>query len=165
MDTTYVWREWTGLTIPSGTNRIIVCDSCATTALYADYLDHTHEPPRPPATSDAIVGVYEGWHDSSGVDAFYSWLGCTGPQYAHEFVDHRYGWSTIGSCVWPGWRDWVVADGVNRRLTVSLPLLPESHAGQFAAVARGTSTLTGASVPRRWRTRQRRTPSSGLDGR
>jgi hypothetical protein len=95
-------------------------------------------PPPPPPTSRApITGIYEGWHDPAGVDTFYGGLGYSGEQYAHEFIDHRYGWSTIGSGVWSGWKDWVAADNRNRRLTVSLPLLPTSSAGDFQGIVDG----------------------------
>ena len=142
--TSYSWAAFAGISIPAGEKRLIVRQSC-TSAVRFDYLDYNHDedvppPPEspPPSTSKAIVGVYEGWHDAAGVNSFYSWLGYTGgEQYAHEFVDHRYGWSAIGNCAWQGWIDWVAADNVKRRLTISLPLMPATHAGQFAAVARG----------------------------
>jgi hypothetical protein len=147
----YGWAEFAGFSIPAGEKRLIVRQSC-TAPMWFDYLDYNHEegvppPPESPppggttggdSTSKAIVGVYEGWHDAAGVNSFYSWLGYTGgEQYAHEFVDHRYGWSAIGDCAWNGWIDWVAADDVKRRLTISLPLMPATHAGQFEAVGRG----------------------------
>ena len=71
-----------------------------------------------------VAPITPGYHDTSSLDSFYSWLGYTGTQYAHEFVDHRYGWSPIDDCAWQGWKDWVAKDDAKRRLTISLPLLP-----------------------------------------
>lgn len=93
--------------------------------------------PDPGTSSNLKTGIYDGWHDSAGVDKFYSSLGYSGEKYAHEFVDHRYGWSTIGNCLWSGWADWVNVDDTNRRMTMSLPLMPTSSAGDFAGVANG----------------------------
>lgn len=89
------------------------------------------------SSSTPTTGIYDGWRDSSGVNAFYDGLGYSGEEYAHEFVDHNYGWSTIGSGVWSGWKDWVAQDNANRRLTVSLPLLPTSSAGDFQGIVDG----------------------------
>jgi hypothetical protein len=91
----------------------------------------------PPPSSTLTTGIYGGWHDTAGVDAVYKRLDYSGEQYAHEFIDHNFGWSAIGSGVWPGWKDWVAADNPNRRLTVSLPLLPTSHAGDFQGIIDG----------------------------
>jgi hypothetical protein len=93
-----------------------------------------------PATAQTaqVTGDYDGWHDSAGVDAFYTWLsGYSGQKYAHEFVEHRYGWPTIGNCMWSGWGTWVNADDANRRLTMSLPLLPTSSSGDFVGLTVG----------------------------
>ncbi len=92
----------------------------------------------PSSPSALVTGIYEGWRNASGVDAFYAWLGYSGEKYAHEFVEHRHGWGTIGDCLWSGWPSWVSTDDANRRMTLSLPLLPDSHAGDFAGVAAGT---------------------------
>src|SRR5829696_5760056 len=48
-------------------------------------------------TNATVVGVYGGWRDADRVDSFYSWLDYPGEHYAHEFIDHRYGWDTIGA--------------------------------------------------------------------
>jgi len=88
-------------------------------------------------TNATVVGVYGGWRDADRVDSFYSWLDYPGEHYAHEFIDHRYGWDTIGAGGDPIWVNWVAADDANRRLTVSLPLVPVQSAGDFAGVASG----------------------------
>jgi hypothetical protein len=96
--------------------------------------------PPPGGGSNWVTGIYEGWHDVAGVDAFYSWLGAgyTGEKWAHEFVDHNFGWGAVGNCLDSGWSNWVNADNAGRRFSLSLPLLPTSNPGDFAGLAAGS---------------------------
>lgn len=95
-------------------------------------LEVTYTPPSKP-----IAGVYGGYQNSANVDSFYSWLGYPGEKYAHEFIGHEPtdgGWPTIGNCMWDGWATWVSQNNANRRLTMSLPMLPEASRGDFAGI-------------------------------
>lgn len=98
--------------------------------------------PPPSPTNQFVTGVSEGYRDYSGVDRFYGELGgsdgYSGEQLAHEFVDHNYGWETIAAGVHapayagdPTWINWVAKDDPNRRLIVSLPLLPTKDCPRY----------------------------------
>jgi Glycosyl hydrolase family 26 len=96
----------------------------------------TPQPERPAQAGTAEVAVYMGWRDTGGIDTFANWLGR--PVWAHDFLDHRQGWGVIADprAQLAAWDDWVAQDD-QRRLVLSVPLLTESTAGDFAGGARG----------------------------
>ncbi len=120
--------------------------------LYVDNLDLSGSPPpAPPPAPTLVTGIYDGWHDTAGVNAHFSWLGGAdgyqGIQQAHEFMDHQT-WADFdnASSHFGGWKTWVEADNVNRRFSVSMPLLTFSNDKQFAACASGSFDSHFASV-------------------
>lgn len=108
-------------------------------------------PPPPPLEGGALVGVYEGWHDQVGVDAFYSWLGSPDgyqrPELGHEFMDHQT-WTDFDNASghFGGWKTWVAANDTQRRFSVSMPLLTFSNDKQFASCAAGNFDSHFANV-------------------
>jgi hypothetical protein len=82
------------------------------------------------------VAVYMGWRDTAGVNAFANWLGQ--PVWAHDFLDHRQGWQAVADprAQLPAWGQWVAQDD-DRRLVLSVPLLVDASAGDFAGGANG----------------------------
>lgn len=138
--TSYGWFAWT-INVQTGTNKLIYQQTCDTSIAIdrGDYTDDGSTPPPSPPSGSLVVGEYAGWHNWTGVDSFYSWLsGYSGEKWAHEFVDHNYGWSTIGDCLNSGWSNWVNVDDAHRRFSMSLPLMPTSTPGDFAGVLVGT---------------------------
>lgn len=90
----------------------------------------------PAAAGEARVAVYTGWRDPDGVDAFAQWLGR--PVWAHDFLDHRQGWGAVADPrqQLDAWQQWVAGDD-DRRLVLSVPLLIDAAAGDFAGGANG----------------------------
>jgi hypothetical protein len=84
----------------------------------------------------AQPAVYMGWRDTDGVDDFATWLGR--PVWAHDFLDHQQGWDVIADpeAQLPAWEAWVAQDD-ERRLVLSVPLLTNDVAGDFAGGADG----------------------------
>jgi hypothetical protein len=90
----------------------------------------------PAAAAEAEVAVYMGWRDTVAVNAFSNWLGR--PVWGHDFLDHRQGWSAVADprAQLDTWEQWV-AESDERRLVLSVPLLIERTAGDFAGGANG----------------------------
>lgn len=84
------------------------------------------------------VGIYSGPAYVAEHDAFAGWLGSEVP-YASDALDYRFGWNDIANPSWliEAWSPWVKA-APNRRLVLSVPLLPESARGQLSAGAAGS---------------------------
>ena len=85
------------------------------------------------ALSSSALGVYSGGGAVARHDAFDSWLGRPAP-VALDFVDQHAGWHGIAQPLWllDTWGPWVRA-GADRRLVLSVPLLPSSAWGQLWA--------------------------------
>lgn len=103
--------------------------------------DRREAPARPAedrreAPHDGQVAVYMGWRDTAAVDGFSEWLGR--PVWAHDFLDHRQGWGAVADprAQLDAWGQWV-SQADDRRLVLSVPLLIDATAGDFAGGANG----------------------------